>query len=362
MEKNLNGGIKMKKNLRTSLVLLLILLVTVAFVGCNSSVKKGDDQTNSGSKLEGKIIGIACLPTGSTNQVLAEAMATTITQNSPLVARTEPSSGPASWLGTLERGEIEFGIASDYDIWKAFEGDTNIYDKVYKNIRMVKMGDVANKASLVVAKDSSIKSIQDLVGKKVGVDIPAQPSLQAITEAFIVGAGISLDDIQRVKIESMADGLRALAEGRVDATLGTLGSGAVEEMNATKGARFLPTDNSPEGLARAREIFPGLNGTMVQAGPTGVNEDTPFYGWGVSLITSENIPEEIIYEVTKVLFENYDTFKDYHPGMKAYAPEFSLSVLTPIPMHEGSIKYYKEAQVWKEDMEKRHNELLKLSN
>ncbi len=74
----------------------------------------------------------------------------------------------------------------------------------------------------------------------------------------------------------------------------------------------------------------------------GSDEDTQTFGVGATFVSSSNVSEEVIYQVTKAVFENFDDFKKLHPAFANLKPEEMIKDGLSAPLHKGAIKYYKE--------------------
>ena len=70
--------------------------------------------------------------------------------------------------------------------------------------------------------------------------------------------------------------------------------------------------------------------------------DVPTYGVKATLCSSADVPDDVVYAVTKEVFENLDEFKALHPAFATLTKENMLEGLSA-PIHPGALKYYKEA-------------------
>lgn len=146
--------------------------------------------------LQGKIIAIVTHPVGSLGYTMGSILANAITKHSSLRVDVEPTPGPKSWLPRMERGEVQLGLASDLDVYAALTGDKEFYESPYKNIRLIKQAYHALRMTMLVRANSDIKSMSDLVGKRVAALTPGQPSLLRTSEASIYSAGVDLEKIK----------------------------------------------------------------------------------------------------------------------------------------------------------------------
>lgn len=82
-----------------------------------------------------------------------------------------------------------------------------------------------------------------------------------------------------------------------------------------------------------------IPGGMYRGNP----EDTVTFGVGATFVTSTDVPEKVVYEVVKAVFENFDSFKRLHPAFSGLKKEEMVKDGLSAPLHPGAEKYYKEA-------------------
>ena len=75
----------------------------------------------------------------------------------------------------------------------------------------------------------------------------------------------------------------------------------------------------------------------------GTPEDVQTFGVGATFVTSTNVPEDVVYNIVKAVFENFDDFKKLHPAFSVLKKEEMIKDGLSAPLHKGAIKYYKEA-------------------
>jgi TRAP transporter TAXI family solute receptor len=79
----------------------------------------------------------------------------------------------------------------------------------------------------------------------------------------------------------------------------------------------------------------------------GTDTDTPTFGVGATFVSSTKVPEKVIYEIVKAVFENFDDFKKLHPAFGVLKKEEMVKDGLSAPLHDGAMKYYKEAGLMK---------------
>jgi len=75
----------------------------------------------------------------------------------------------------------------------------------------------------------------------------------------------------------------------------------------------------------------------------GTASDTKMFGVGATFVSSAKVPEKVIYNVVKAVFENFDDFKKLHPAFKVLNKKEMIKDGLSAPLHKGAVKYYKEA-------------------
>ena len=195
----------------------------------------------------------------------------------------------------------------------------------------------------MAADDAGIKTVADLKGKRVNIGNPGsgqrQNSIDALTEA-----GLNYETDMQAEGVKAAEAPGLLQDGRIDAFFYTVGhpSGAIKEATAGKRkVHFVPIEVSDAFLKKfpyyARAFVPKSQ----YEGAT--NEgDTPTFGVKATFVTSAKVPDEIVYAITKEVFDNFEDFKKLHPAYEVLTKESMLEGMSA-PIHPGAMKYYKEA-------------------
>ncbi|MEO4053834.1 TAXI family TRAP transporter solute-binding subunit [Solibacillus sp. CAU 1738] len=191
---------------------------------------------------------------------------------------------------------------------------------------------------LVTLTSSGIKSFEDLKGKKVSVGAPGSGTY-ANAEQLLEIHGISMDDIepQHLDFGESADSIQA---GQIDAAFITAGypTGAVEALNATtKGVYIVPVtaDKAEELIAK----YPYYAKDLIPAGTYGLTEEVPAVSVGAMLAVKKDLPEDLVYEITKAIYDNTD--KISHPKGAFINAKTGLDGIG-IEVHPGAKKYFDE--------------------
>ena len=74
--------------------------------------------------------------------------------------------------------------------------------------------------------------------------------------------------------------------------------------------------------------------------------DEPQFGVKATMITSIDVPDNLVYVLTKSMFENFEKFKNLHEAYQTITKKNMLEGLTA-PIHPGALKYYEEIGIYK---------------
>ena len=327
----------MKKNL--ILVAALIFGLTV-LMGTGPLEKAADAKTTFVTIGTGGITGVY-YPTGG---AIAK-MVNMKRKEYGIRATVESTGGSVFNVNAVMAGDLEFGVVQSDRQYQAYNGLAEWKDKgPQKDLRAV-FTIHPEAITLVAAEDAGIKNIMDLKGKRVNIGNPGSGQRQNAIDA-LTAAGIDWQkdiDAEGV-VADEAPGL--LQDGRIDAYFYTVGHPAGNIKEATAGKREVRIcDIEGPWLDKlikekpyyARAVIP------IKFYPGATNEsDVKTFGVKATFVTSAKVPDEVVYYITKEVFENFDTFKKLHPAYEVLTKENMLQGMSA-PIHDGAMKYYKEA-------------------
>jgi TRAP transporter TAXI family solute receptor len=317
-------------------------------------------------------ISFASHAVGTSVNGMVTALSKVASDHTPIMVVVSPTAGPPAWIPSMNSsGKPELGGGGPMEAWWAYTGKvsptaipgqmlgTKPFYQTSPNLRALMAGPRLGTGFLVRA-DSPIKTAKDLVGKRVASGYLAQPSGLVNMVADVLNARITtLYDFIQVKVPGPVPGVRAVMEGRADATNAGVGMGVVGEADATVGVRFLPGSTNPEDIKRVTSVYPGGTYKVWKAGPAGLKVDTLLWTFPIFCMTSVLLPDAVAYELLNVWWKYYEETWPLHPACKGWTSAMFVIKDTPIPYHDGAIKFYKEKGVWDTAMDKIQERLLK---
>ncbi len=330
------------------LTCLLALMVALAFVACSSEEKAatdaGTETAEAPAKTQYVTIGTGGItgvyyPTGG-------AIAKIVNKKRDVYnirCTVESTGGSVFNVNAVMAGDLEFGVVQSDRQYQAMKGEAEWKDKGPQADLRAVFSIHPESVTLVAAVDSGVKDIADLKGKKVNIGNPGSGQRQNSIDA-LEAVGLNYESDLNAEGVKAAEAPGLLQDGRIDAFFYTVGhpSGAIKE--ATAGARKVAfvTITGIDGLL-AKYPYYAKSFVPVKLYPGAANDaDAETFGVKATFVTSAKVPEDVVYAVTKEVFENFEDFKKLHPAYAVLTKEGMLEGLSA-EIHPGAMKYYKEA-------------------
>ena len=255
----------------------------------------------------------------------------------------ESTGGSVYNINAVRSGELEFGVAQSDWQFHAIEGTSQFEEQgAFEDLRAV--FSVHPEPFTVVARaDAGIETFEDLKGKRVNVGNPGAGQ-RGTMEVLMEAMGWTMDDFQLTSELQAAEQSQALCDNNIDAMVYTVGhpSGSIQE--ATTACDAVLVEVSGEAVDKLVEDNPYYRTATIPGGMyRGNDEDVSTFGVGATFISSATVPEDVVYETVKAVFENFDQFKSLHPAFASLTQEEMVADGLSAPLHAGAEKYYREA-------------------
>lgn len=255
----------------------------------------------------------------------------------------EATGGSVFNVNAVMAGDLQFGVVQSDRQYQALKGVAEWAQKgPQKNLRAV-FSIYPESVTLVAAVDAGIKNIQDLKGKRVYLGGAGTGPFRNATDA-LKAAGIDYEVDLKAETATPAEAPDLLQQGRIDAFFYTVGHPDAAIGEAVAGARkvrFVPIAGI-DGLL-ARSPYYARSTVPVKAYPGAQNStDVVTFGVKATLVTSADTPDQVVYAITREVFENLDAFRKLHPAFSDLTEKGMLEGLSA-PLHPGARKYYMEA-------------------
>lgn len=266
---------------------------------------------------------------------LSKIYADAIPKSRPSVQATQASVQNLSLLQE-RKGEIAFTLGDSLAF--AWEGNAEAGFKApLKRLRAI-AAIYPNYIQLVATRESGIKAINDLKGRSLSVGA-ARSGTELNTRTIFKTAGLSYEDLGKVEYLPFAESVELMKNRQLDATLQSAGLGVAS-------IRDLATNNDITVVAVPAEIVnkigaPYIPATIPANTYRGQTSDVQTAAVGNFLVTHDRVSDDLVYQMTKSMFENLDKMVASHSAAKGIKLENATKGLS-IPLHPGAERYYKE--------------------
>lgn len=271
----------------------------------------------------------------------------------------------ANWLNTGE-GRISMLQASDYfDQMDAEQGYAS--EASGPSDTRVAFMNMVTPWGFVTRGDTKIKSFDD-VGKGTRIALAKSSSFLVVAvHALLAYRGLKESDVELVEVGSYGANTAVLAEGRVDLSFTSPISGPSYQAEANPaGLRWLPLptrEKDPAAYDRYRQLMPGYVGQNTVSGVKSALNLPMDHAYQCSHVRADDDPE-FVYQLIKWLDENHDSYKkDFTHAhlmtvgnLVAFLDSGALQ-----PVHDGTIRYLKEKNLWKPAHQARQDKLVALA-
>lgn len=260
-------------------------------------------------------------------------------------ATAEATGGSVFNINAVMSGDLEFGVAQSDRQYQAYYGTAEWKDTPQKKLRSV-FSLHAEAVTLIASDPSAIRNISDMRGKRIAIGNPGSGHRGNALDA-LWAYGLTMDDILAEDLKP-AECAGTLQDGRIDAYFYTVGhpNGSIKEAIAgTTPVYFVPITKIDLLLKK----FPYYTPTEIDIKHyEGVSnkENVKTFGVKATLVTSEDVDEDLVYIVVHEVFEHFDDFRSLHPALESLSKEQALEGLTA-PLHPGAAKYFRETGLLK---------------
>lgn len=256
---------------------------------------------------------------------------------------TESTGGSVFNLNTIRAGDLDMGVAQSDWQYHAYHGSSKFKDKG-ANRELRAIFSVHPEPFTVVARaDSGIRNFGDLKGKRVNVGNPGSGQ-RGTMEVLMEALGWKMSDFALASELKSSEQSMALCDNKIDAMVFTVGhpSGSIKEATTSCDSVLVNVTGSAVDMLVAENDF-YRTATIPGGMYSGNANDTKTFGVGATFVTSTRTPENVIYQVVKAVFENFDSFRKFHPAFRNLDKRQMIKDGLSAPLHAGAVKYYKEA-------------------
>jgi len=293
-------------------------------------------------------VGFGSTPGGGWTNSSANAIAKVVVENTKIQMRVQPQGSQP--LNNVNADVVQFGIANTFDS-SFFRNGTGFYEGngEKKNLRVAAVL-APLYGAMYVRKDSTMKTIADVKGKRLSSEFSAQRSVRQTMTGLLANGGLTWNDIVGVPAPTVPRSAQDFIAGKTDVLYFALGSALVIQAAAKVGGlRVLQLDDSPGALERLTKFVPGSAIEVVQPGKgrEGLDVPTKVLRNTMLINTNSKVPDEIVYQLLKAIYDHKQQLVTTFPGLRGFEPGKMYMPVPGMEYHPGAIKFYKETKQWK---------------
>jgi len=313
------------------LFLFLAVVLVFTLAACSSS-------TNTSSDPEQLIVATG--GTGGTYFPLGGGIAQIITDNTDVSASAQSTGASVENMRLLSNSEVDLAFTQTDIADYARTGTQKMFEATGKIENLTGIATLYHETiQIVLPANSSINSVEELVGKRVSVG-DAGSGTEANARQILEAYGLTFDDL-KVEYLGFGDSSAKIQDGNLDAAFVTAGAptSAVTELSATKGVKLLSIGD--DVIEKLVNKYPYYAKQTIPAGTySGVGEVTTV-AVKAMLVVRKELSEDLVYEITKAIFENTDKLVAINKKAESITLETALEGMS-LDLHPGALKFYKE--------------------
>ncbi len=313
------------KNLAFCIAALLLL------ASCRTPVEKADSV---------RVVRVATV-LGRVMNPLSEAVNKVLPDHFPARIEVQKTATSDSYVQLIETGQIDMAMVQTDLAYVAYTQGVDDLPRPHHKLRGVAVL-YTIPLHLMATKSSSIRRLTDLRGKRVLIGTPHSP-LEYTVRMTLEGVGLSLAAMNAKSMSNEA-AAAALRAGELDAVFirGNDPSPSVQQIMNIPGVSFVPI--SGEEIEGIRSHHPFLHSTSIPARIYGDHPEIETVGGDMMLACRDDLPEELVYWITRTLFDSLPALADSLNSLRQIDLEHVQS--SPIPFHAGAAKFYRERELF----------------
>lgn len=253
----------------------------------------------------------------------------------------ESTGGSVYNINNIKNGELDFGIAQSDVVYQAYNGTGKFKNKAYKDLRVV-MSIHPELLTFVVRKDSGIKKLTDIVGKRINIGNPGSGN-EATVNLLFSKSPLNKIHFNKEGLKS-AECPNALKDKKIDGYFYMVGHPTANIKDAANSTAIDLINIDGVAAQKLVKEKPYYAWGVIPAGMyKGVNHDTKTYGVKAVLVTNNKMSNKAVYSMVKAILDNFAKFKRLHPAYKHLTKKDLLKGFDHKIMHPGAVKAFKEA-------------------
>lgn len=255
----------------------------------------------------------------------------------------EPGGGTSN-VSLVNSGEAHLGLANACSLFDGWAGNEP-FGTPHTEVRAI-AGLFPQYLHIVALKESGIRKVEDLKSKRFTPSQPGQTSY-IMAQHVLSACDISFDQIPKeggrvLIVSGFGDALERMKDKQIDAIV-WLASPQPGFVDLASVRPIEVVGISEEMIQKIISMYPMYSPMKIPAGLyKGQDDEVPSIGTMTVLIVNKDVPDDVVYEITKSIFENADRLLNIHPSALSYVSAERSPKDLMIPLHPGAERYYRE--------------------
>jgi TRAP transporter TAXI family solute receptor len=262
-------------------------------------------------------------------------------QKTGIRCSVESTGGSVFNVNAIRSGELDLGMSQSDVEYNALKGEAQFKGKAFTDLRAV-FSVHPEPFTVLARKEAGVTKFEDFKGKRFNVGNPGSGT-RASMEQMLAAMGWKLSDFSLASELKADEQGPALCDNKIDGFYYGVGhpSAAIQDPTTTCGAKLISlTGPAIDSLLKK---YPYYSVATIPGGMYANNPNpTTTYGVRALLVTSAKQPDDVVYNLVKAVFENFDEFKKLHPAFAHLDPKEMVKAGITAPLHPGAVKYFKE--------------------
>jgi TRAP transporter TAXI family solute receptor len=304
--------------------LVVIGIALSLFVGCNEGTT---------------FLNIASGPLGGSWHPIGGAMGQVINKYVEGVrVNVESTGGGVENVRLLGSEQVDIALTIAATALDGYRGAPP-YQRAYSNLRTLVPSFGLGYLQMVVPEESSLEWVDEIRGHRVAVGPAGHGSIPRQREIY-EEIGMSFEDFTPIYLPYL-ESLQALGDGRIDVSIvyNAPPASSITQFGVINGFRLLSL-HEQHRKALAQE-YPYFLPITIPKSVYGLGQDTLTVATANAVLVRESLPDELVYQITRALFEHLNDLRAAHPSMQSFEPQ--MAVLGQVlPLHPGAQRYFQE--------------------
>ncbi len=311
--------------MKTVVSALAMIGITLSlFVGCNEGTT---------------FLNIASGPLGGSWHPIGGAMGQIVNKYVEGVrVNVESTGGGVENVRLLGSEQVDIALTIAATALDGYRGSPP-YQRAYSNLRTLVPSFELGYLQMVVPEESSLEWVDEIRGRRVAVGPAGHGSIPRQREIY-KEIGMSFEDFTPVYLPYM-DSLQALGDGRIDVSIvyNAPPAASITQFGVTNGFRLLSLhEQHRKALAQKHPYFLPVT---IPKSTYGLEQDTLTLATANAVLVRESLPDELVYQITRALFEHLNDLRAAHPSMQSFEPQMAV-LGQGLPLHPGARRYFQE--------------------